>query len=60
MARLLKSQGVMLKWLQYVEAFGLKDFPKDEGHSGFDVKFQKAEDGQIESLGDFSDPCQFK
>ena len=53
MNRLLQQQRMMPEWLQYMEAFGLKDFPMDEGYSGFDLKVWRDGDGHVESFGDF-------
>ena len=50
----------MSEWLQYVEAFGLKDFPMDEGYSGLDMKFQRDQDGGIESFGKFPNSYTFE
>ena len=56
MTRLLISQNVMPEWQLYLEAFGLKDFPMDEGYSGLDTRFSKDNDGRILGFGRFVAP----
>ena len=56
MTRLLVSQNVMPEWRLYMESFGLKDFPLDEGYSGFDMRFARDNSDRIACFGTLITP----
>ena len=54
MTRILADSQTFPEFLKYLQAFGAKDFAKDEGFSGYDVISSKNVDGALESVGMFA------
>ncbi|MCJ1357728.1 MAG: hypothetical protein MMC33_007724 [Icmadophila ericetorum] len=50
MTRILADSQTFPEFLKYLQAFGAKDFAKDEGFSGYDVISSKNVDGALESV----------